>query len=81
MAFERGAPVAIVLTGLSVALAAQAQAASIAEGEGCGGSLIGSHRSQQSFGFGVAWPKPGRIQGVFDSACSSMRCTYFAGMA
>ena len=81
MAFERGVPVAILLAGLSVVLPAQAQAASIAEWAGCGESLIGSHRSQQSFGFGVVWPKPGRIQGVFDSACSSMRCTYFAGMA
>ena len=54
MAFERGAPVAILLAGLSVVLPAQAQVALIAEGEGCGESPTGSHRSQQSFGFGVA---------------------------
>jgi hypothetical protein len=44
--------VAILLAGLRVAL--PAPAASMADREGCGESLIGSHRSRQSFGFGVA---------------------------
>jgi hypothetical protein len=43
VAFERGVPVAILLAGLSVVLPAQAQAASIAQGEDCGESLIGRH--------------------------------------
>jgi len=42
------------MLGPSVALPAQAQAAAIAEGEGCGESLIGSHRSRQSFGIDAA---------------------------
>jgi len=46
--------VAILLAGPSVALAARTQVASIAEGEGCGESPTGSHRSRQSFGIDAA---------------------------